>query len=117
MQAEKKIPLHQRRIFWQILLVLGILIPIGVVNLINYMAGPDAPDPDRVHITLAEYEECQIGMTYEEVTAIIDGPGTLISENENTKTYLFESSSIYANASLTFKDNLLYHKEQWNLKY
>ncbi|MDD4775234.1 MAG: hypothetical protein PHG75_01900 [Syntrophomonas sp.] len=117
MKAEPKIPIHQRRIFWQILLVLGILIPIGVVNLMNYMAGPAAPDPDRINITLSEYEECLIGMTYEEVVAIIDGPGTVISESEDTKTYLFESGSMYANASLTFKDNLLYHKEQWNLKY
>lgn len=35
---------------------------------------------------------------------------TLISSGENTKTYLFESSSIYSNASLTFKDGFLYHK-------
>lgn len=117
MQNKPKIPIHQRRLFWNVLLVLGILIPIGVINLMNYLAGPDAPDPNLVYITLAEYEDCQIGMTYEEVVAIIDSPGTLISDKENFKTYLFQSSSIYSNASLTFKDGLLYHKEHWNLTY
>lgn len=117
MKHEPKVPLHQRRIFWHALLVLGILLPIGIVNLMNHLAGPNAPDPNRAFITLGEYEDCQIGMTYEEVAAIIEGPGTLISESKNMRTYLFESDSIYANASLTFKDNLLYHKEQWNLRY
>lgn len=46
MKDEPKVPLHQRRIFWNILMVLGILIPIGVVNLMNYLAGPSAPDPN-----------------------------------------------------------------------
>lgn len=117
MSDEIKIPVYQRRWFWWIALLLAILIPIGIMNLKDYLAGPSAPDPNRVNITLSEYEECQIGMTYDEVVAIIDGPGTLISENEDTKTYLFESSSIYANASLTFKGDRLFFKEQWNLKY
>ncbi len=117
MDNNARIPLLQRRWVYWVGLLLGILIPIGVVNFQAYLAGPSAPDPNRVNITLSEYEECQIGMTYDEVVAIIDGPGTLISENEDTKTYLFESPSIYANASLTFKDDRLFHKEQWNLKY
>lgn len=117
MGNEVKMPIFQRRWLWWIGLLLGILIPIGIVNLKADLAGPSAPDPDQALITLAEYEECQIGMTYDEVVAIVDGPGKLISASEDTKTYLFESKSIYANASLTFKDDQLYQKEQWNLKY
>ena len=45
------------------------------------------------YITLQEFNEIEIGMTYEEVVEIIGGEGDLIAEDAYGKTYTWEPSS------------------------
>ncbi|WP_282938718.1 DUF3862 domain-containing protein [Paenibacillus sp. RC67] len=74
-------------------------------------------------ITKAKFEKIENGMSYEEVTKIIGGPGELLSEigNKGEKThttvYMYKGEgTIGANANFTFQGGKLLAKAQAGLK-
>lgn len=76
-----------------------------------------------VKITLEQFNEIQNGMTFEEVTSIFGGEGSVISEsgqkgtNLHTVVYSYEGKgSLGANVSLMFQGNKLTNKAQFGLK-
>lgn len=71
----------------------------------------------------AEFDVIKSGMTYEEVTAIIGGPGELVSESGSpgeefhTVMYQYEGEGqIGANANLMFQGGKLVNKAQFGLQ-
>ncbi len=74
-------------------------------------------------MNMAEFTAIQNGMTYDEVVAIVGGPGTLSSEIGTkgemfyTQTYTFEGEGDFgANAILSIQDGALSMKTQYGLK-
>lgn len=80
----------------------------------------------RNQITIAEYEAITDNMTYEQIVAIIGGPGELTYEydfGENdflgyrwSKTYRWEGINGYGSAIISFKDNIIDSKNRYSLK-
>ena len=64
------------------------------------------------YITLDEFNEVQIGMTYDEVVEIIGGEGDLIVQDAYTQTYSWEpaSSSDMYSVTMTFNNGILSSK-------
>lgn len=78
--------------------------------------GP-AGQGDDVRITFAQYQQLSIGMTYDEVRAIIGGDGQALSESEGMIVYSYLGSAYTGgNAVLTFSDGKLLNKAQSGLK-
>jgi hypothetical protein len=79
-----------------------------------------ADDPGR--ISLAEFEALTEGMTYEEVVAIIGGPGELTYQSKVGETtmagYSWKGTAkvMTGNASLSFMDNAMTSKAQFGLE-
>ncbi|NTV91008.1 MAG: DUF3862 domain-containing protein [Clostridiales bacterium] len=74
-------------------------------------------------MTKAEFDQLKSGMTYEEATAIIGGPGEVLSESGNagdeyhTVMYQYKGEGGFgANANLMFQGNKLMNKAQMGLK-
>lgn len=75
-------------------------------------------------ITKDEFDQLKSGMTYEQATKIIGGPGEVMSESGNKGealhtvmyTYKAEKGSIGANANLMFQGNKLQNKAQYGLE-
>lgn len=81
-----------------------------------------APD-NSPKMNMDEFIAIQNGMTYDEVVAIVGGPGTLSSEVGTkgepyyTQTYSFEGEGDFgANVILSFQDGTLSVKTQYGLK-
>lgn len=71
---------------------------------------------DGVRITFEQYQQVKIGMTYEEVAAIMGGNGNAISEASSTAVYsYFGTGGIGANAVFTFQNGKLLTKAQSGL--
>ncbi|PHC91652.1 hypothetical protein COF42_03410 [Bacillus wiedmannii] len=68
------------------------------------------------YITFNEFQQLQLGMTYEECIKLIGGEGKLTSESYNYKIYEFESLSGKGIALLSFYNNKLESKTQNGLK-
>lgn len=73
--------------------------------------------------TMAEFTQLKDGMTYEEATAIIGGPGEVLSESgspgEALHTIMYSykgESGLGANANIMFQGNKLNNKAQFGLK-
>ncbi|KAA0743330.1 hypothetical protein DN389_21370 [Bacillus sp. AY3-1] len=64
------------------------------------------------YITLDEFQQLQLGMTYEECIKLIGGEGKLTSQSYNYKIYEFESLSGKGIALLSFYNNKLESKIQ-----
>ncbi|MEK5445670.1 hypothetical protein [Paenibacillus sp. FSL R7-0331] len=78
--------------------------------------GP-AGQGDGVIITFAQYQQLNIGMTYDEVKAIIGGDGQALSESEGMIVYTYTGAAdTGGNAVLTFSDGKLLNKAQSGLK-
>jgi hypothetical protein len=86
---------------------------------------PDpAPAPkNEPTMTMAEFDQIKNGMTYEEVTAIVGGPGEMVVETGTpgdqyyTVAYKFNGEgSLGANAQLMFQGGKLNMKAQAGLK-
>ncbi|WP_019535693.1 hypothetical protein [Paenibacillus ginsengihumi] len=72
---------------------------------------------DGVLITFDQYKKLEIGMTYEEVTEIIGGHGTAMSEAAGIVVYSYNGKGdLGANAVLTFMNGKLTAKAQAGLK-
>lgn len=76
-----------------------------------------------VTVTKAEFDKVSNGMTYEEVTAIIDGEGNMLSETGEKGTQYYTVMYDYkgegdlgANANFMFQDGKLQNKSQFGLK-
>lgn len=74
-------------------------------------------------ISLAEFNEITEGMTYDEVTGIIGGPGTVASSSDmaGTKTVMYtwegsNDSGLGANANAMFQNDKMITKAQFGLK-
>ena len=71
-------------------------------------------------ITLAEYNQIKVGMTYSQVVQIIGTEGTFSSEtqigNYNYKYYTWNGVGVGASATISFYNNTVYSKSQFNLK-
>ena len=72
-------------------------------------------------ISKGEFDQITTGMTYEQVTAIVGGPGEVSSESEvlgiKTTIYSFKGEgSIGANAVISFQDGKVLIKSQVGLK-
>jgi hypothetical protein len=71
----------------------------------------------------AEFDQLKSGMTYEQATAIIGGPGEVLSESGNkgealhTVMYQYKGEKgLGANANLMFQGNKLNNKAQFGLE-
>lgn len=78
---------------------------------------------NKPSMSKAEFDQIQIGMTYEEAIAIIGGPGELMSETGTkgdqyyTAMYSFEGDGGFgANAILTSQGGKMMNKTQMGLK-
>jgi hypothetical protein len=75
---------------------------------------------NKPEMSMAEFTALQTGMTYEEAVALIGGPGVEQSRSElagtTTVMYMWEGSSLGANANAMFQDNKLISKAQFGLK-
>ncbi|MNC31207.1 hypothetical protein D3C75_795210 [compost metagenome] len=85
-----------------------------------------APEKNKPSMSKAEFDKLESGMTYDEATVIIGGPGTVLSESGkkggtgleiHTVMYQYEGEgSLGANANLMFQDEKLINKAQFGLK-
>ena len=64
------------------------------------------------YITLEEFNQVQIGMTYDEVVEVIGGEGDLIAQDAYTQTYSWEpaSSSNMYSVTMTYYNGILSSK-------
>ena len=74
-------------------------------------------------ITLAEYNQIVIGMTYSECVEIIGGDGTIDIEiggageiTGSIRNYTWQGTTDYGSATLSFDDYVLYSKVQFGLE-
>lgn len=78
---------------------------------------PKAPEPPIV--TLSEFNQLQIGMTYDEATAIIGAEGALMTEHKmtagNVEGYQWDNSD-GSNAMLVFHDGKIIVKNHVKLR-
>lgn len=75
---------------------------------------------DGVEITMDQYNSIETGMTYDEVVALLGGEGTLLSDTElagsTSQIYMWEGTSLGANANITFSDGKVVAKAQYGLE-
>lgn len=75
---------------------------------------------DGVEITIDQYNSIETGMTYDEVVALLGGEGTLLSDTElagsTSQIYMWEGTSLGANANITFSDGKVVAKAQYGLE-
>lgn len=72
---------------------------------------------DGVLITFAQYEKLEVGMTVEEVIAILGGEGEALSEAENMVVYNYKGTGdTGANAVIAFQSGKLLTKAQSGLQ-
>jgi len=74
--------------------------------------------PETETITLAEYNQLEIGISYEEAVSIIGGPGIVSDDHTNRIVYNWYSTpeGNKGSAWITFKDNRLITKGQEGLE-
>jgi len=102
---------------------------IGVVGLVvlgvAIGAMGDAPSTtgNKPTMTKAEFGQLATGMSYEDATSIIGGPGEVVSESGtkggalHTVMYTYKGEGdIGANANVMFQNNKLNTKAQFGLK-
>lgn len=74
----------------------------------------------KATITKAEFDQIQMGMTYEQVRDTIGGEGDLLSEVEVSGTrsvvYMWKGNSFGGNANFTFTDGVLQARAQFGLR-
>lgn len=66
--------------------------------------------------TLAQFEQVQTGMSYEEVVGIFGAEGTKSSTIQNMETYTWEGSETLSSAIITFTDGIVSVTMQMGLK-
>lgn len=75
---------------------------------------------DDIEITLDQYNSIETGMSYEEVVALLGGEGALLSDTEiagsKSQIYMWNGTSLGANANVTFSDGKVISKSQLGLK-
>ena len=75
---------------------------------------------DDVKITLEQYNAIETGMSYDDVVSLIGGEGSLLSDSEiagsTAQIYMWEGSSLGANANVTFSDGKVISKAQFGLE-
>ena len=75
---------------------------------------------DDVEITLEQYNSVTTGMTYDEVVDVLGGEGSLLSDTEisgiTAQIYMWQGTSLGANANITFSDGKVVAKAQNGLK-
>ncbi len=71
-------------------------------------------------ITLDEFNQIKVGMSYSEVVKLVGAEGTFSSETQiggkNYKYYTWDGVGVGASASISFYNNKVYSKTQFNLK-
>ncbi|HAS04385.1 MAG TPA: hypothetical protein DCR71_01285 [Dehalococcoidia bacterium] len=85
---------------------------------------PAASKPvNKPTMNMAEFTQLKSGMSYKEATAIIGGPGEIMSESGSqgdslhTVMYMYDGEGdIGANANLMFQGDKLQNKAQFGLK-
>ncbi|SHH37497.1 DUF3862 domain-containing protein [Desulforamulus hydrothermalis] len=120
--AACKIFAKQKAGKWAIATIL--LLVIMIVNPGNdTVTSSNTPSANKPTISKEEFDQLKSGMSYEEATAIIGGPGVVISESGNpgdqlhTVMYQYEGEGdLGANANLLFQGNKLQNKAQFGLK-
>ena len=103
----------KKKIIILITLVLIIITLLVVILFDNSYKNEEIPEPEEnVTITLEEYNNVNIGMSYEKVKEIIGGGCNKIEEN----IYFCSGKRAGTNATLTFKNDILINKSQVGLK-
>lgn len=131
-QEKVKKPIYKKWWFWVGALVILFAIGSGGGNDGQQTAQTSAQtaqeqqkaEPqNKPSMTKAEFDQLKSGMSYEEASAIIGGPGEVISESGNpgdqlhTVMYQYEGEGdLGANANLMFQGNKLNNKAQFGLK-
>lgn len=66
-------------------------------------------------ITLGEFSRLKVGMSFEQVSAVIGSPGVVLDETGDSKIVTFEGSLYGSSATISFKDGKLFVKSQIGL--
>lgn len=139
-QQKAKKPIYKRVWFWILAVIVVIVVangsggqttppvqPAGTVPAATTQPAkePAKPEPakNKPSMNKAEFDKLESGMTYEQATEIIGGPGTVLSESGkpgdqyHTVMYQYEGDGgLGANANLMFQGNKLQNKAQMGLK-
>ena len=125
MEEKIKKPIYKRWWFWAIVIVVLIAFASGGDD--DKTTQTNAPGQEQTErndpgISMAEFEQLKSGMTYEEVTEIIGGPGEVMSESGNpgedlhTIMYMYKGENgLGSNANIMFQGNKLNNKAQFGL--
>lgn len=65
------------------------------------------------HISAEQYQQIKAGMTYDEVTSLIGGPGQVVAEGAEGDMTVKFYGDVYG-ADITFEDNVVTKKAQNN---
>ncbi|MNI63950.1 hypothetical protein D3C73_1193640 [compost metagenome] len=72
---------------------------------------------DNVYITFEQYQQIKVGMSYEEVSGIIGGDGSALSESDDMIVYTYSGNSYTGgNAVFSFVNGKLITKAQAGLE-
>lgn len=86
------------------------------LHLEESIAGGTVVDSEA-KVTLAQYNDIKIGMTYDEIKEIIGGEGAALAETDKSVVYMYSGSGDSgANASFSFYEDKLGAKSQVGLK-
>jgi hypothetical protein len=81
-------------------------------------AAREAEERNRPQMTMANFNRCRPGMTYDQVVSIVGPPNEVLSENQiaNIHTVMYSwKAGIVANANMTFQNGKLVSKAQFGL--
>jgi hypothetical protein len=77
------------------------------------------PSTDEGEITMDEFNQIQMGMSQDQVTAIVGGAGELLSQSDlvgiHTEMRMWDGPSLGANANVMFQDGKVITKAQFGL--
>ena len=100
-----------------------VAIPVPVAPVPAPTPAPVVTPANKPTMTMAEFTQLKTGMSYEEATKIIGGPGEVMSESgskgdpAHTVMYTYKGEGdLGANANLMFQGDKLMNKAQFGLK-
>ena len=103
--------------------IVGLVLLGVVIGALTDSSSPTSSDGNKPTMTMEEFSQLKDGMSYEDATAIIGGPGEVMSESgtkgEALHTIMYQykgEGDLGANANVMFQGNKLNTKAQFGLK-
>jgi len=97
-----------------------IMIIIGIMALVSSLSDLGNADENECYITLAEFNEIQSGMTYDQVKEIVGCDGTVNSDTEvmgsKMTIYSWYGENGISNANVNIQNGKLINKTQIGLR-